>query len=141
MAAGLVLVALTFLFVRLIRTGFTGVGNPNLPASVQGTHWRLTSIVAAGSTLTPTSAGGVPATLLLSRHGFAITGDCNDESGPLSISGTKLTFRVDRGSLVACGTSPVHTLLAALVRGPAYYTTAPGTLTLQSHQAKFTFSK
>ena len=139
-AAVLVVVGLTVVLVRLTRTGFTGLGNPNLPASVRGTTWRLTSIVAAGRTVPHATVGAVRPTLVLSRHGFAITGDCNDEKGSLSISGRKLTFRLEEGSLAACGNAPAYTLLSGLVRGSAHYAAAPGSLVLRSHQATFTFS-
>lgn len=136
----LLLVALTIVCVRLARTGFTGLGNPNLPVSVQGTHWQLTGIVTSGHTLTPAAEGASPATLTLHRHHFVFTGDCNDESGPLSVSGTRLTFRAERSTLVGCANTTYYTLLAGLVYGPAHYATAPGTLTLRSAQATFTFS-
>jgi heat shock protein HslJ len=139
-AAVVVLVTVVLVGTRLVRTGFTGLGDPNLPCSVPGTQWRLATITAAGRTVTPAAGGGVPATLELDRHRFEITGDCNDESGQLSVSGTKLTFRVDQGSLVACGASPIDSLLSGLVNGSAHYATAPGKLTLKSDQATFVFA-
>jgi heat shock protein HslJ len=138
-AAVVVLVIVTVVGTRLVRTGFTGLGDPNLPSSVQGTQWRLAAITTAGRSVDLAAGGGAPATLKLHGHRFDITGDCNDESGPLSVSGTKLTFRVDQGSLAACGPSPVYSLLSGLVNGSAHYATAPGTLTLKSDQATFVF--
>jgi heat shock protein HslJ len=135
-AAVVVLVIVAVVGTRLVRTGFTGLGDPS---SVQGTRWRLAAITTAGSSVDLATGGGALATLKLYGHGFDITGDCNDESGPLSVSGTKLTFRVDQGSLAACGPSPVYSLLSGLVNGSAHYATAPGTLTLKSDQATFVF--
>jgi heat shock protein HslJ len=137
--AAVVCAALLIVGFRLVQTGFTGLGNPNLPRALVNTTWQVTSIVRSGRPVAyPPPTGR--ATLTLHGHSFRIIGDCNDESGPLSISGSRLTFRVSEGSLVACGNEEAYVLLERLVNGPAHFTATGSTLVLRSGDTTFELS-
>jgi heat shock protein HslJ len=135
-AAAVCAAALLIVGFRLAQTGFTGLGNPSLPRALVNTTWQVTSIVRSGRTVAYPPPTG-PAILTLHGHSFRIIGDCNDESGPLSISGNRLTFRVSEGSLVACGDEEAYVVLERLVNGPAHFTAGAGTLELRSHDTSF----
>ena len=116
---------------RFVRTGFTGLGSPDLPAAMVGSSWAVTAI-ADGPRPVLMPAGAKPPTLTLRRHSFSVTGDCNDETGTLHTSGSKITFSVNAGSLVACGNAAAYVDLQRLVRGAAHFTLKGDTLVLRT---------